>query len=66
MKRDLVQGKGVASVKTMTTRTMMPLRRAKAAMKVAQTKMLNKSPNHNVHMLTRHGKLMLGRKGRKV
>lgn len=45
---------------------MMPLRRAKAAMKVTQDKKLNKTPNHNVHVLTRHGKLMLGRKGRKV
>ena len=61
-----MQIKGVARVKTMTTRTMMPLRRAKAVMKVAQAKRLNKAPNHNVHVLTRHGKLMLGRKGRKV
>jgi hypothetical protein len=53
-------------MKTMTTRTMMPLRRAKAAMKVNQTRMLSKAPNHNVHVITHHGKLMLGRKGRKV
>jgi len=61
-----VQVKGVARVKTMTTRTMMPLRRARAVMKVTLDKRHNKTPNHNVHVLTRHGKLMLGRKGRKV
>lgn len=53
-------------MKTMTTRTMMPLRRVKAAMKVTHTRMLGKAPNHNVHVITHHGKLMLGRKGRKV
>lgn len=52
-------------MKTMTTRTMMPLRRISAAAKVMAVKKLRLTPNHNVHIITRHGKLMLGRKGRK-
>jgi len=53
-------------MKTMTTRTMRPLRRTSAANKMMQLKKLRMTPNHNVHVITPHGKLMLGRKGRKV
>lgn len=53
-------------MKTMTTRSMMPLRRAKTSIKLMEMKKLIMTPNHNVHVITRHGKLMLGRKGRKV
>lgn len=53
-------------MKTMMTRTMMPLRRTSAAGKMLQVKKLRMTPNHNVHVITRHGKVMLGRKGRKV
>jgi hypothetical protein len=53
-------------MKAMTTRTMMPQRRTGAAMKAMMGKKLRMTPNHNVHIITHHGKLMLGRKGRKV
>lgn len=53
-------------MKTMTTRTMMPLRRRSAAAKIMLGKKLRMTPNHNVHVITHHGKVMLGRKGRKV
>ncbi len=53
-------------MKTMTTRTMMPRRRMSAAMKAMTGKKLRMTPNHNVHVITHHGKVMIGRKGRKV
>lgn len=51
-------------MKTMTTRTMMPRRRMTAATKAKMGMMLRHTPNHNVHIITHHGKLMAGRKGR--
>jgi len=53
-------------MKAMTTRTMMPRRKMSVAMKTAMGKKLRMTPNHNVHVSTHHGKLMIGRKGRKV
>ena len=53
-------------MRTMTMRSMRPLRRTRAAIKTMQLKKLRMTPNHNVHVITPHGKLMLGRKGRKV
>ena len=53
-------------MRTMTTKTMQPLRRTRAAVKAMQLKKLRMTPNHNVHIITPHGKVMLGRKGRKV
>lgn len=53
-------------MKAMTTRTMMPRRKMSGAMKAMADKKLRMTPNHNVHVMTHHGKLMLGRKGRKV
>ena len=53
-------------MKTMTTRTVKPLRRISAAVKSLLGKKLRLTPNHNVHVITPHGKVMLGRKGRKV
>lgn len=53
-------------MKTMTTRTMMPRRRMSAAMKAMMGKKLRMTPNHNVHVITHHGKVIVGRKGRKV
>lgn len=53
-------------MRTMTARPMMPLRRTNAAVRNMQVKKLRMTPNHNVHVITHHGKVMLGRKGRKV
>ncbi|HZV81150.1 MAG TPA: hypothetical protein VFF53_03175 [Geobacteraceae bacterium] len=51
-------------MKTMTTRTMKPARRMTAAMKTKMGMTLRRTPNHNVHVITHHGKIMAGRKGR--
>jgi hypothetical protein len=59
------RGKEVATMKAMTTRIMMPRRRVSAAMKTLMGKKLRMTPNHNVHVITHHGKLVIGRKGRK-
>ena len=53
-------------MRTMTMKTMRSLRITRSAVKVIQLKKLRMTPNHNVHVITPHGKLMLGRKGRKV
>ena len=53
-------------MRTMTMKTMRPLQRTRAAVKAMQLRKLRLTPNHNVHVITPHGKLMLGRKGRKV
>jgi len=51
-------------MKTMTTRTMTPRRHMAAAMKARLGTTMRRTPNHNVHVITHHGKLMCGRKGR--
>jgi len=51
-------------MKAMTTCTMMPRRRMTAAMSVKMEKAVRRTPNHNVHVITPHGKVMSGRKGR--
>jgi hypothetical protein len=51
-------------MKTMTTRTMIPRRRMAAAMKARTGMTMRRTPNHNVHVITHHGKVMAGRKGR--
>jgi len=53
-------------MRTMATKTMRPVWRTRAAVKATQLKKLRMTPNHNVHVITPHGKVMLGRKGRKV
>ncbi len=51
-------------MKAMTTRTKIPSRRMTAAMKRKMGMTLRRTPNHNVHVITHHGKVMSGRKGR--
>jgi hypothetical protein len=53
-------------MKAMTTRTMMPRHPKSAAMKAMMDKKHRMMKNHNVHVITHHGKIMVGRKGRKV
>ena len=53
-------------MKTMTTRTMMPKRRLEAVTKIMLGKKLRLTMNHNVHVITPHGKIVAGRKGRKT
>lgn len=53
-------------MKAMTTRTMMPRRRTGVAMKTLLGKKHRMMMNHNVHVITPHGKVMVGRKGRKA
>lgn len=51
-------------MKTMTTRTMQPVRRRSVAVKIQMVKKDRMTPNHNVHVISPHGKVVLGRKGR--
>jgi hypothetical protein len=54
-------------MKLMPDRKMMMKRGNK--LPVMQTKhelMMRREPNHNVHVITHHGKVQVGRKGRKV
>lgn len=51
-------------MKTMTTRTMIVRRRMTAPMKSKAGVTMRRTPNHNVHVITHHGKVMAGRKGR--
>lgn len=53
-------------MRPMPVRTGMPKGRMNGAMKTMQTRKLRLTPNHNLHVITHHGKLMVGRKGRKV
>ena len=53
-------------MKTMTPRTMMPRHRMTVTMKALMDKKHRMMTNHNVHVITHHGKIMVGRKGRKV
>lgn len=53
-------------MKTMPTRTMMPRHEMNTAMKTLMGKKLRMMKNHNVHVITHHGKMMTGRKGRKA
>ena len=53
-------------MKAMTTRIMMPRHRTNVAMKTLMGKKHRMMKNHNVHVITHHGKAMLGRKGRKA
>ena len=53
-------------MKAMTTRTMMPRRGTSIAMKTLMGKKHRMMKNHNVHVITHHGKAMVGRKGRKA
>ena len=59
-------GREVFTMKAMTPRTMMPRHRMNAAMKTLAGKKHRMMMNHNVHVITHHGKVMVGRKGRKV
>jgi len=53
-------------MKAMTPGTTMPRRQMNAAMKTLMDKKHRMMTNHNVHVITHHGKVMVGRKGRKV
>lgn len=53
-------------MKAMTAGAIMPRRRTNEAMKTLLGKKHRMMMNHNVHIITHHGKLMVGRKGRKA
>jgi len=53
-------------MKTMTPGTMSPRQRTSTAMKNLLNKKYRMMTNHNVHVITPHGKVMAGRKGRKI
>ena len=58
------RGKGVAVMKGMMPPIKMP-RSIMMPMMEKHEMMIRRAPNHNVHVITHHGKLMVGRKGRK-
>jgi len=51
-------------MKSMTTRTMMPRRKLNTSTKMMLSKKY-RMMNHNLHVITPHGKIVTGRKGRK-
>lgn len=53
-------------MKAMTPRTMLPRHRMDAAMKTLADKKHRMMMNHNVHVITHHGKVVVSRKGRKA
>ena len=53
-------------MKTLTSGTILPRQRISAAMKTLLGKKHRMMTNHNVHVITHHGKLIVGRKGRKA
>lgn len=53
-------------MKAMTSGTKIPRRRMNVAMKTLTGKKHRMMMNHNVHVITHHGKVMVGRKGRKA
>jgi len=53
-------------MKFMMPRTIMPRHRMTTAMKNLMGKMNRMMSNHKVHVITHHGKIMVGRKGRNV
>ncbi len=59
------KGTEVQVMKALTSRTMIPRRGMNAAMKTLMSKKNRMMKNHNVHVITHHGKVMVGRKGRK-
>ena len=58
--------KGGATMKAKIPGTMTPRQRLSAAMKVLMGKKHRMMSNNNVHVITPHGKVMTGRKGRKT
>lgn len=52
-------------MRTMTPKNMLPRRGVGTAVKILLGKKHRLMMNHNVHVITHHGKLMVGRKGRK-
>ena len=58
--------KEVATMRTMTPGTMVPRHQMSTDMKTLLGKKHRLMTNHNVHVITHHGKIMVGRKGRNV
>lgn len=59
-------GKGVAMMRGMKRPVMMTRWMARMAMHGKHELMVRRATNHNAHVITPHGKVVAGRKGRKV
>lgn len=57
--------KEVALMRGTKRTAMMPDRMRRLATRGKQEMMLRRVANHNVHVITPHGKILAGRKGRK-
>jgi hypothetical protein len=51
-------------MKGMNRTMMMPRRAGKTATAGKHEMLIRRAANHNLHVMTHHGKVMLGRKGR--
>ena len=59
------EGKEVATMRGMKRPMMKPRSMMKMAMPGKHELMIRRAANHNAHIITPHGKLYAGRKGRK-
>lgn len=56
----------VEKMKMIPKRRMITPKNMLAAMPATAGKMMRREQNHNLHVITHHGKIMMGRKGRKI
>lgn len=56
--------RGVSAMKGMMMKPAAMTRRTMMPMIVRHETMIRRMPNHNVHVITHHGTVMLGRRGR--
>lgn len=56
----------ITRMKMTPKRKMVQMKNMMPIMLTKHEKMIRREPNHNVHVITHHGKIMLGRKGRKT
>lgn len=57
--------RGMKMQTTKRKATMMGWDAKRPAMPAKHDLLMRREPNHNVHVITHHGKLVVGRKGRK-
>lgn len=58
--------KGVETMKGMTLPKMMPRPKNMTTMPAKHEHLIRRTPNRNLHVITHHGKIQVGRKGRTV
>lgn len=61
---DIIKTKGATVMKTAKLPITIQRRSTKATMQGKHELMIRRASNHNVHIITHHGKIQSGRKGR--